>query len=59
VENVWAALKRYLSIHPASNLDDLWENVNAFWNGIDFGFINTLIDSMTNRLNDVLKSKGG
>jgi len=59
VEIVWAALKRYLSIHPASNLDDLWENVNVFWNGMDLDFINTLINSMTNRLNDVLKSKGG
>ena len=58
VENVWAALKRYLSIHPASSLEDLWENVNMFWDGMNLNFINTLINSITNRLNNVLKSKG-
>jgi len=59
VENVWAAFKRYLSIHSASNLEDLWENVNVFWNDMDLAFLPPLINSMTNRLNDVLKSKGG
>jgi hypothetical protein len=48
IENVWHLLKTKVSQRPTwtTNLDMLWEQVQACWADIDQGYINKLIEGM-------------
>jgi transposase len=60
IENVWHLLKTKVSQLPtrATNLDMLWEQVQACWADIDQGYINKLIDEMPVRRETVRKARG-
>jgi hypothetical protein len=60
IENVWQLLKTKVSQLPtqATNLDMLWEQVQACWADIDQGHINKLIDGMPVRVEAVREARG-
>lgn len=60
IEHLWAILKRRLNQYerPPSGMIELWERIEAEWNKIDKDDCLKLIESMPNRINAVLKSKG-
>ena len=55
IENAWHLLKTKVFQLPtrATNLDMLWEPVQAWWADIDQGYINKLIDGMPVRVEAV------
>lgn len=60
IENLWHLLKTKVSQLPTrvTNLDTLWEQVQACWVGIDQGYIDKLIDEMPVSLEAVRKARG-
>jgi transposase len=60
IENVWHLLKTKTSqlTTRATNLDMLWEQVQACWVDIDQGYINKLIDDIPVRVEAVRKARG-
>lgn len=60
IENVWSLLKTKVSQLPtrATNLDMLWEQVQACWADIDQQYINNLIDDMPTRVEEVRNARG-
>lgn len=60
IENVWHLLKTKVSQLPtrATNLDMLWEQVQACWADIDQGYINKVIDGMPERVEAVRQARG-
>jgi transposase len=60
IENVWHLLKTKISQLPtrATNLDMLWEQVQACWKDINQDFINRLIEHMPERVEAVRRSNG-
>jgi transposase len=61
IEHVWHQLKvavNKCSIRPKS-LDELWGVLQEEWAKITVDYINTLIDSMPNRVRAVIEAKGG
>jgi transposase len=61
IENAWHLLKMKVSQLPvrATNLDQLWEQVQDCWRDIPIEFINRLIDGMEDRLEAVTQANGG
>ena len=61
IENLWSILKRRLYNYQTRprNLDEQWERVQDVWNSISREQCNKLIESMPNRIQAVIKSKGG
>jgi hypothetical protein len=59
IENVWSLLQTKVSQLPtrATNLDMLWEQIQACWGVIDQGYINKLIDNMPERVEEVHKAR--
>jgi len=60
IENLWATLKRRLNQYerPPNGMIELWSRVQAEWDKIDREACVRLIESMPDRINAVLKSKG-
>lgn len=58
VENVWAELVRRIR-HNATNRGQLWENVYAAFDELDFEYFHKLIASMPNRMQKVVDANGG
>jgi hypothetical protein len=60
IENVWLQLTMWVSRLPrkATTLEELWEQVQEVWKGIDHCFINDLIDYMPERVSEIQKSGG-
>jgi hypothetical protein len=61
IENVWHLLKMSISQmdRKATNLDDLWSQIQTCWREIPIDTINRLIDNMDSRLLAVQEAKGG
>jgi hypothetical protein len=57
IEYIWNKVDRRLRklTNPSSNKNDLWENLKIVWDGIEVDYCNKLIDSMPERINDVIK----
>lgn len=60
LENLWSGLKRRLNAYsaPPKGLNELWERVTEVWNSIDAETCKKLIESMPNRMKEVIKAKG-
>lgn len=59
IENLWSILKRRLRQIPNPNSKVLLENVYKIWfKEIDSSILKILVDSMPNRIENVLKAKG-
>jgi transposase len=61
IEHVWKRLKTRINQRPVrpKNLDELWVALQEEWEKIEVEFINSLVESMPNRVEAVLKAKGG
>jgi len=59
IESVWSILKRNVSYHKCSTLDDLWSACQHEWSSISDEIIHKLYKSIPNRLNEVIRHKGG
>jgi len=60
IENLWSIVKRRLAQYHAAptNMGDLWERVKTEWNRVPKEIINNLVESMPNRINQVISCKG-
>ena len=61
IEHVWKKLKTAVNNRPVvpKSVDELWKVLQEEWAKIDLEFVNTLVKSMPNRVEAVLKAKGG
>lgn len=61
IEHVWAELKRRMNLIPRLpyNKDKLFEVAVAIWDEIEQDFIDKVVDTMPQRINEVLANKGG
>jgi hypothetical protein len=61
IEHLWSKMKRRLEDLPgrATSLDDLWDRVQNVRNGIEVEECTKLIGTMPERIQDVLKARGG
>jgi transposase len=61
IGNLWAELKRHLGTYkyPLGGMLELWEHVQTEWDGIEPEYCHRLIESMPDRMAQVLHRKGG
>ena len=61
IEHLWGHLKRRLSAYPEppKGILELWERAQKEWEEIGKEVCQNLIESMPNRIQAVLKAKGG
>ena len=61
IEHLWNEIDRRLRQLPGniSSHEDLWNKIQMIWNQIDVDFCLKLIDTMPQRIADVLKASGG
>ena len=61
IEHLWMHLKKALQQYsrPSKGVYELWERVVEEWNGIPSETCQRLIESMPNRIQAVIKAKGG
>lgn len=61
IEHLWDEVDRRLRQLPGniSSETDLWNKIQKVWNEIDDDYVLKLIDTMPQRIKDVLKAKGG
>lgn len=61
IEHLWNEVERRLRQLPErpTSKEDLWDKLQHVWNRIEPDFLTKLIKSMPDRIQDVLKAKGG
>jgi transposase len=61
IEHVWDQLDRLLRVRTQlpRNQDEMWEALQEEWKNISQDFLDTLYESMTRRVQAVIKAKGG
>ncbi|HET9247423.1 MAG TPA: IS630 family transposase [Xanthobacteraceae bacterium] len=59
IEHLWSHIKSELKRKKASNIEGLKDNIKTIWNEISPEFTRKLVNSMPDRLECVLRSKGG
>jgi len=61
IENLWAELKKRIATRRGdiTSKEALWEAIEAEWEATPKSFLENLIDSMPNRIEAVIKAKGG
>ncbi|CAF3239743.1 unnamed protein product [Rotaria socialis] len=59
IEHIWDELERRLKPHSPKNKNELWNIMQKEWNGIGREVTSKLVDSMPNRLQEVMKHHGG
>lgn len=61
IEHLWDVLKRKLNAHPEQpkSMHELWERIESDWESITKDECMHLIESMPERIEAVLKAKGG
>lgn len=58
IENVWNILKEKVGKQKPKNEKEFTEIIMKEWNNFDIKILKLLIDSMTNRINKVIKNNG-
>lgn len=55
IENLWAFLKRRLSVYERSpnNMDELWQRIQYEWKNISDETLHNLVESMPKRIQSV------
>jgi transposase len=59
IENLWKILKERVSKRQSKNENEFANNIVDEWNKIDMNILKSLINSMPNRIREVIKNKGG
>ena len=60
IENVWREMKRYVSLRPIpANENEMWELLLEAWEAIGKPYLDKLLESMPNRMREVIAAKGG
>ena len=59
IEHLWNHIKKELKNYKSNNIEDLKYNISKIWNSIDVKITQNLVDSMPNRIIEVLRNKGG
>ena len=59
IENIFADLKRKLSKENISSVKDLEKHIRNFWLKLQKPYLTKLVNSMPNRLQEVMKRNGG
>jgi hypothetical protein len=61
IEHIWNEVERRLRDLRGhiNSKEDLWEKLQDVWNGIEVDVCRKLIATMPQRIQDVLKAKGG
>lgn len=59
IEHLWSELKRRLYNLAPKNQEDLWNNIQDIWNSITEADCKKVIQTMPQRIQDVIKAKGG
>jgi transposase len=61
IENLWNEVDIRMRRLPGSlsNRDELWEKLQIAWNSVDIDFCERLIESMPERVREVIQAKGG
>lgn len=59
IEHCWAFVKKVYSEDPASNLKEAFIKIKQIWENIPKEFIQKLVDSIYERLSEVIRNKGG
>jgi len=59
IENLWADLKKRVEKHNCTSVEELKEAVELEWKQTDKAYCKKLVDSMPNRLHEVLEQRGG
>ena len=58
IEHVWAGMKRLLRDRDTSSLPKLEAQINDIWKNLDRDYLKVLIDSVPDRLQQVIDKKG-
>ena len=59
IEHLWNHIKKELKNYKSNNIEDLKYNISKIWNSIDVKITQNLVDSMPNRIIEVLRNIGG
>lgn len=59
IENLWDYIDRQVRQQQCRTHDELWEAVQKVWQSIPLLFVQKLINSMPNRLQELCKNCGG
>ena len=59
IENIFADLKRKLSKENISSVKDLEKHIRNFWLKLQKPYLTKLVNSMPNRLQEVIRRNGG
>ncbi|KAG1187963.1 hypothetical protein G6F70_009540 [Rhizopus microsporus] len=61
IEHVWHHIKLNLSLYEtrAKNVSELWDRIDIEWNKLDADTCRRYIDSMPDRIEAVIRAKGG
>ena len=64
IENVWSFVGGQLAndlipVQARNQEDLLWRKINNIWNNMSADFIRTFVDSMPNRIEEVIRLRGG
>ena len=58
IEHLWDEVERRMKKEQLKNENELKEALSRLWNGIEKGTLRKLVDSVPNRLNEVLRMRG-
>lgn len=58
IENIWAEIKRRSKDRNPTNTDELFNIIQNEWNHLEPNYLNSLIQSMPTRCNEIIKNKG-
>ena len=59
IEHIWDYIRRKLAGYKAKNKTDLFEKNQEIWYNTAKSVTNKLVDSMKNRIKEVIKQNGG
>ena len=59
IEHVWDHMAREIKDDVFKNCDELFAKLQEVWNNIDIDYIHKLYNSMTERVADLRKARGG
>lgn len=58
IENLWEIVKRKVYTEKSKNKQQLWERIQAVWYAIPVRTCQKLVESMPNRVREVMRNKG-
>ena len=59
IENLWTHIKKELRSYRPKNVKELKSNILEIWNSFDIKYTQNLVNSMPNRIIEVLRENGG